>query len=237
MELRRKSIKWVAVALMLALGCLFSPTGAVAEAKGKTLSLTNADGVVDFASIQAYNPDIYAWIYIPNTNVNYPIVQSAVDDYYIMKNVDGSKGYPGAIYTNKVNTKTFEDFNTVIYGHNMRNKSAFGSLHNFDSADFFNQNQDMYIYTPDGVFLYQIYSTVKFSNAMSLDRYPSVLESSRLEYIDLTLRGYAGSNVEHVRAGVEVTKDDKLVTLSTCINDARYRFLVIAKQVSFTPYQ
>lgn len=235
--MKSKRILGVLLAIVFVIAGLVCPAGSnVAEAKAKTLSLTDANGNVDFAAIQAYNPDIYAWIIIPNTKVNYPIVQSAVDDYYIMKNYDGSKGYPGAIYTNSVNTKTFNDFNTVVYGHNMRNKSAFGSLHNFDSADFFNANQDMYIYTPDGVYKYQIYATVKYSNDLILSAFPSSIESYRQAFIDMTLSGYAKAKVEHVRAGVEVTTDDKLVTLSTCISDARYRFLVVAKQVSFAAY-
>jgi sortase B len=236
--MKNKRIIGAVIAVMFFVAGLIQPFSAnMAEAKGKTLSLTNAEGVVDFAAVQAYNPDIYAWIVIPNTKVNYPVVQSVVDDYYIMRNVDGSKGYPGALYTNRVNTKTFQDFNTVIYGHNMKNKTAFGSLHYFDKADFFNKNQDMYIYTADGVYYYQIYSTVKYSNALILDQYPNALETSRQEYINLTLTGYAKSKVEHVREGVELTTEDKLVTLSTCINDARYRYLVIAKQISFVPYK
>ena len=235
--MRHKRAISVIGALFFIVGTFISPIGiSEASAKTKTLSLVNANNQVDFAALQEYNPDIYAWIYIPNTQVNYRIVQNAKDDYYLMKNVDGSKGYPGAIYTNKINTKTFADFNTVIYGHNMKNKSAFGSLHSFDNADFFNQNQDMYIYTPEGVYTYQIYSTVKYSNALILSAFPSYTDAGKQSFINMSLSGYAKSSVEHVRAGVQVTGDDKLVTLSTCINDSRYRFLVIAKQTGFAAY-
>lgn len=76
---------------------------------------------IDFASLKETNPDIYAWIEIPDTNVNYPIVQSADDDsYYLNHTIDGQEGYPGSIYTEKVNAKDFSDFNTVIYGHDMK---------------------------------------------------------------------------------------------------------------------
>lgn len=85
------------------------------------------------------NPDIYAWIEIPDTNVNYPIVQSADDDsYYLNHTIDGQEGYPGSIYTEKVNAKDFSDFNTVIYGHDMKDGSMFKDLHKFEDADFLN---------------------------------------------------------------------------------------------------
>ncbi|MBR1622730.1 MAG: class B sortase [Pseudobutyrivibrio sp.] len=233
--MKTKKVTSILLSFALLFTCFISPIGTV-KADAKTLSLYNENNQVDFASLQAYNPDIYAWIYIPNTKVNYPIVQSTQNDYYLMKNVDGSKGYPGAIYTNKENTKTFQDFNTVIYGHNMKNKSAFGSLHNFDSQAFFDQNQDMLIYTAEGVYSYQIYSTVKYSNALILYSFPSSSEIGRQSFVNMSLTGYAGSSVEHVRSGVRVTTEDKLVTLSTCISDSNYRFLVIAKQTGFTEY-
>ena len=231
----KKKIKSIVFSLTLLAACFILPNNSL-TADAKNLSLVNENNQVDFAALQEYNPDIYAWIYIPNTNVNYPIVQSSQDDYYLMKNVDGSKGYPGAIYTNNENSKTFQDFNTVIYGHNMKNKSAFGSLHNFDSKSFFDSNQDMLIYTAEGVYSYQIYSTVKYSNALILYSFPSASQLSRQSFINMSLSGYAGSNVEHVRSGVNVTTEDKLVTLSTCISDSNYRFLVIAKQTGFSEY-
>ena len=233
MKLKRK-IQILLTVILFITAYLLPVNSSISEAKA--LSLVNENGQVDFAALQAYNSDIYAWIYIPNTKVNYPIVQSQTDDYYLMKNVDGSRGYPGAIYTNKVNSKTFQDFNTVIYGHNMRNKSAFGSLHSFDSQEFFDNNQDMYIYTSDGVYYYQIFSTVKFSNAMVLDAFPSYSDYGKQSFVNMTLTGYAKSSVEHVRTGAEVTTDDKFVTLSTCISDSNYRFLVIAKQIGFDEY-
>ena len=230
-----KKILGITTALVMSLTGFLAPINTT-EAGAKELSLYDANGQVDFEALTSYNSDIYAWIYIPNTQVNYPIVQSTVDDYYLMKNVDGSKGYPGAIYTNKVNSKTFQDFNTVVYGHNMRNKSAFGSLHSFDKQAFFDENQDMLIYTADGIYSYQIFSTVKYSNALILAAFPLYSEASCQNFINMTKTGYAGSGVEHYRKGVEVTTSDKLVTLSTCISDSNYRFLVIAKQTGFEAY-
>ena len=71
---------------------------------------------IDFAKLQEQNPDVYAWIDIPGTNVNYPILQHPTDDvYYLDHTIDGTAGLPGSIYTESCNYKDFSDFNTVIY--------------------------------------------------------------------------------------------------------------------------
>lgn len=105
---------------------------------------------VKFEELQAVNPDIYAWITVPGTVIDYPILQHASDNtYYLMHNIDGSYGYPGCIYTENMNSKDFTDNNTVIYGHNMKNGSMFAQLHKFEDPDFFNENREVLIYLPD----------------------------------------------------------------------------------------
>ena len=70
------------------------------------------------------NPDVYAWITVPGTEIEYPILQHPSDNsYYFMHNIDGSYGYPGCIYTENLNSKDITDNNTVIYGHNVKNDS------------------------------------------------------------------------------------------------------------------
>ena len=65
---------------------------------------------IDFAQLQAQNPDIYAWIQIDGTNINYPVAQSATDnEYYLNHTIEGQEGYPGSIYTENWNTKEFTD--------------------------------------------------------------------------------------------------------------------------------
>lgn len=79
---------------------------------------------VKFGELQSVNPDVYAWITVPGTEIDYPILQHPSDNsYYLMHNIDGSYGYPGCIYTENLNSKDFTDNNTVIYGHNMKNDS------------------------------------------------------------------------------------------------------------------
>ena len=96
---------------------------------------------IDWAELKSENPDIYAWIYIPGTNVDYPILQHPDEkSYYLDHNIDGSEGYPGCIYTQNVNSKDWMDPNTVIYGHNMNDGSMFHDLHKFEDNAFFDEN-------------------------------------------------------------------------------------------------
>lgn len=82
--------------------------------------------------------DIYAWIYIPNTNIDYPLLQHATDNsYYLEHNLDDSEGYPGCIYTENNNSKDFTDRHTVIYGHNMRDGRMFSDLHKYEDREFY----------------------------------------------------------------------------------------------------
>lgn len=102
---------------------------------------------VDFEALQAENPDIYAWITIPGTNVDYPILQREGDNgYYLNHSVDGAGSIAGAIFTEDYNSKDFTDPNTIIYGHNMKNGSMFRTLHNYSDREFFDNNRDITIY-------------------------------------------------------------------------------------------
>ena len=76
---------------------------------------------VDFETLQKENPDIYAWITIPGTDIDYPVVQDSTDNtYYLNHAADTSLSDSGAIYSEKENAKDFDDYLTVLYGHNMK---------------------------------------------------------------------------------------------------------------------
>ena len=121
---------------------------------------------LDWDAIREENADIYAWIYIPGTQVDYPVLQHPTeDDYYLDRNLDGSSGYPGCIYTQTINGKEFRDPNTVLYGHNMGNGTMFGSLHDYADNTFLEEHPYVYIYTPDGeVFVYEIFAASTFTD-------------------------------------------------------------------------
>lgn len=184
---------------------------------------------VDFAALQTeINADIYAWISIPDTQIDYPVVQHPSDDtYYLNYNLDGTKGYPGCIYTERENAKDFTDYNTVIYGHNMKNGTMFHDLHLYEDESFLPEHPYVYIYTPDRVLRYQIFAAYRYDDRHLLYSFDYATEEGRNGYLSeiSSIR-----NMSIVRdEQVSVTADDRLITLSTCVgNQSENRYLVQA---------
>ena len=115
-----------------------------------TAKETTFKSPINFKKLQKKNPEVYAWIKVEGTNVDYPILQSETDNaYYLTHTIEKKESPEGAIFTENYNTKTFEDPNTLIYGHNMKNGSMFQTLHDYMDRDFFDKNRDVTIYMPD----------------------------------------------------------------------------------------
>ena len=181
---------------------------------------------LDWNELAKVNPDIYAWIYIPGTQVDYPVLQHPTDNtYYLNYNMNGTRGYPGCIYTGKENSKDFTDFNTVMYGHNMRNKTMFETLHYYEDKAFFVNNPYVYVYRGDRVLVYEIFAAYTAGNEHILYSYDFQTQEGRQNYVDLIEKGASGN----LRDDVEVTGDSHILTLSTCISGkAKNRYLAQA---------
>lgn len=181
---------------------------------------------IDFEALKEENQDVYAWIYIPGIEVDYPVLQHPEDDaYYLNHNIDGSAGLPGVIYTETINNKDFMDPHTVVYGHNMNNGSMFGALHDFEDSKVFDENQYFFIYTPEKVFVYQIFAAYEY-NAVHLI-YNFDLENPEIfqNYLDQIFE--IRSMNANIREEVEVSSDNHIVTLSTCVRGKKnMRYLV-----------
>ena len=182
---------------------------------------------VDFDALKAQNPDVYAWISIPGTSIDYPILQSAEDDtYYLNYTIDKVKGLPGSIYTESLNAQDFSDNNTVIYGHNMKNGSMFADLHKYSDNLFLKENAYVMIYTPDQVLKYQIFAAYVSDDKHILKTYDFT--------DDAVYQGYLNDIFAMRQMGVildkelEVTKENKILTLSTCNSVFDQRWLVQA---------
>lgn len=185
---------------------------------------------IDWDSLTKENGDIYAWIYIPDTQIDYPLLQhGSEDNYYIDHNIDGSKGYPGCLTTQAgYNSRDFMDYNTCIYGHNMKNGSMFHSLHEFSDASFFDGNELVYIFTPQATYVYEIFAAYKFSNVLIPYEYDFSTQKGYKEYLEevFSIRDMGS----HFRDGIRVTEDNHMITLSTCVQptDYKHRWLVQA---------
>ena len=183
---------------------------------------------VDFDAMWEVNSDVYAWITVPGTVIDYPILQHATDNtYYLNYNIDGSYGYPGCIYTENMNSKGFTDNNTVIYGHNMKNGTMFAGLHKFEDSNFFNEHTEVYIYTPEKEYCYTIFAAYIYDDRHLLYSFNFADEQVYANYLT-DIQNMRSMNA-NIREDITVTAEDKIITLVTCMaNQPSKRLLVQA---------
>ncbi|MDD4372056.1 MAG: class B sortase [Anaerostipes sp.] len=183
---------------------------------------------IDFKKLTNINSDVYAWIYIPGTKVDYPIAQSSTDDtHYLKYNYKNEPQFAGCIYTEKRNSKSFTDPNTVIYGHNMRNNSMFGGLDLFKDEAYFNKNRNVYIYTEKKIYTYQIFAAYTTNDSHILKSNDFSKQDVFQTYLTNILR--KRSMEANINKKMVVSSKDKIITLSTCVGGApNNRYLVQA---------
>ena len=181
---------------------------------------------LDFDEIRKPNEHIYAWMEIQDTDIRYPVVQHPTDDtYYLNHTVEGKNRLPGSIYTEKWNSQDFSDFLTVVYGHNMKNGTMFGSLRKFRTKSYMQEHRTISFYTPEGEYHYKIFAAVTYSNAYLPSAFDYSTEAGRQGFIDSIVNVRDLSS--YVDQDISVTPEDRLVVLSTCVGNDAYRLLVV----------
>ncbi len=184
---------------------------------------------VDFASLQAINPDVYAWITIPGTSVNYPVVQSKTDDgFYVDHDSDKTYNINGAIFSERAyNSTDFSDNVTVLYGHNMKSGAMFGELQSlYWDEEFLRENNEIIIYLPDREIHFEIFAATPYSRMHLLYYYPAQKEKAFEKLIEdiYSSRQLSAVLLEDKRPEF----GDQVIVLSTCLSgDNSYRYLLM----------
>ena len=106
--------------------------------------------VVDFKALKKINPDIVAWIRIPDTSIDYPVVQGNDDSYYLTHTFKKAEHVAGAIFLDSDNNADFSDDKNIIYGHNMKDGSMFQGLHKYENEQYLETHNKVYLYLPEG---------------------------------------------------------------------------------------
>ena len=169
---------------------------------------------VDIKALQLINPDVVGWLYIEGTDVSYPIMYSGDDDTYLRTTIDGEHATAGSIFLEGYNLPDFSDSHNIIYGHNMRNLSMFGTLKYYKSdGNYINEHKYFQIITADAKMRYEIFSYFDTEAASWVYTVPYSDSPEFEEYIgELLKKSYMGQ----VPDIPEVSSSDKVVTLSTC---------------------
>ena len=181
---------------------------------------------VDFAALQAQNPEAAGWIYCPNTVINYPIAHTEDNFTYLDHLLSGEMNANGTIFIDCQNAKDFSDKNTLLYGHNMNDGSMFASLRNYRDAAYYPEHPCLYISTPEKNYRLDLFAgfvtepdSYVYARQFDADeQFLAYVESAKAE--------------STFQSDVEVSIEDRIVVLSTCtyeFDDARY--VVIGKLV------
>lgn len=189
---------------------------------------TDVDSVripVDFESLWEVNPEIYAWIYIPGTEISYPVTQHDGDnDYYLHRNEAGDYFSGGCIYSENYNKKDFSDRMTVLYGHNLRSGKMFAGLNDFADVEVFESHRYMYVYLPDRELVYEIFAATPHSREHLLLNHDFNNKKDYDEFF-AELLGEKSLSANFLDGVTPKYSTDKVLTLSTCFranNQQRY---------------
>ncbi len=174
---------------------------------------------IDFSTLQETNPEIIAWLYCPDTEINYPVAQGTDNSYYLTHLADGTYNRNGCLFVDCQNASDFSDDNTIIYGHHMKSGKMFAGLINYKSQEYFEQHPVVYLITPEHQ--YEIRLFAGYTAEVNSDSYYLQLGDSH----SLAEWMREAATRSDFKAAMQLTTKDRIVTLSTCAYDfqnARY---------------
>lgn len=190
-------------------------------------------GVVDWKALKKVNPDVQGWLYQKGTVINYPVVQGTDNDTYLHTRFDKQWSGGGTLFVDCRMEKDFKGFNSIIYGHHMKDGSMFRSIRGYTKEEgYYDKHKTLELATPHGNYHLVVFSAF-ITKATDENTYKMTYdEAEKQAYID---RAWEQSELPITRDSVDVTKDDRLVTLSTCAYDyEKARYIVMCKMVPWT---
>lgn len=220
-DLVQKAVATVAPSKEAPSSLELTPTETAEEIK-ETAPIT-----ADFEILLGECGDIIAWLYCPDTQINYPIVQSEDNEYYLHRLPDGSYNNAGTLFADYRCAADFSDWNTVIYGHNMKNDSMFGALPEYADQAYYEAHPILYLLTPQQNYKIELiagYVTPSDSEVYSVPE--TAEEQARLIMSALEQSDFA--------TAADIQPEDRVITLSTCsyeYDTARYVLLGVLREI------
>lgn len=199
----------------------------------KTIKNQNKkEKVIDWNKLKAINENIVAWLYIPGTGVDYPVIKATDNDFYLNHDIYGQSSIYGSIYLDQryYHMENINEVdNIIIYGHNMGhwNTSMFGKLMKYKEQDYYSKHKDIYLYTPTENSTYKVVDVVRTTVSNKWYQF-TTLSGSELSLDELKncLDKDALYQCKQLKES-----SNKFITLSTCDYDGNYRILVVGERV------
>ncbi|WP_292146052.1 class B sortase, partial [Butyrivibrio sp.] len=188
-----------------------------------TASLYVDSGISEF--IKAHTEAV-GWIKFEDDLISYPIMQAEDNSKYAIKDADGNDSETGAIFLDYRSSADFTDSNTIIYGHNMRDRSMFGALKNYkEDLGFLDEHKYFQIITPEGSGRYMLFAFMDVPKNSYIYDVCGDNTSRMREFLDTI------EYKTYIDTGIEPTVDDKIITLSTCTQKDDLFFVMFAVKV------
>ena len=182
---------------------------------------------IDFKTLRETNNDTVAYIKVNNTNIDYVVVKGNDNSYYLKHNFEKKWNVSGWIFADYHNKFDESDKNIIIFGHNTRDGSMFGTLKNTLNENWYKneENQKIVLVTENGTYYYQVFSTYSIKPE---DYYINTEFKNNAEFDNFIKKLKSRSVYDY---GIEVSGEDKILTLSSCIGDGTKRVVLHAKLI------
>ena len=182
---------------------------------------------IDFDNLKNINKDVVGYLKLNNTNIDYVVVKSNDNSYYLNHNLNNKNNSAGWIFADYHNKFDSTDKNIVIYGHNMKDGSMFGTLRKVLNRDWQNDanNLKILLITPSQKYEYEVFSTYSIDVE---DYYINTEFKTEEKYSEFLLKIRSRSNKDY---NIEVSTEDRILTLSTCTGNGKKRVVVHAKLI------
>lgn len=192
------------------------------------ISIPSFSKEVNFQNLHNKNNDYLFWLYIPNSNIDYPVMMSKDNKDYLHSSFYKENLYAGTLFIDALSSKKENQENLIIYGHNMRDGSMFGTVKKWKNKKYFDSHKFIEIYTEKEKRIYYVFAVREVSSNMSLLHY-KLDGFTNNEYI----QDAKNKNVQF-REIEEQYKNNQILTLSTCMSNDAKRLILNAILVSTT---
>lgn len=198
-------------------GCGAQKETAIDQKESAILTESATDSFIYFPDLKEENSDVFAWLYIPGTNIDYPILQSDTgdDSYYTGHNALRQEDQTGALYIESANLANMCDFNEVVHGKSLPGGGMFTELNSFLDRSFFEEHKYIYVYMEETVLVYVVAAAYQRNNTRLVSDYDFSYASGCQEFIDeICSNKGMGKNIRNDWEE-ELTPESFLITLST----------------------